>query len=138
MLDHSSGAIANALETLVKLGEAEVATEKPRRFRRAAQPAPDAEAAPGADDAEQQETRPGGCRVTTPDGSRGGSAPPRPAAAGKPQQWFMLRPWVFDVTLAGVLLRAAPRPPAADPGRRLGTRLRAGPRPRQRAARRSP
>jgi hypothetical protein len=42
---HSSGAIANALETLVKLGEAEVATEKPRRFRRAAQPA---EAAPGA------------------------------------------------------------------------------------------
>ena len=42
---HSSGAIANALETLVKHGEAEVATEKPRRFRRAAQPA---EAAPGA------------------------------------------------------------------------------------------
>ena len=46
MLGHSSGAIANALETLVKLGEAEVATEKPRRFRRAAQPA---EAAPEAD-----------------------------------------------------------------------------------------
>ena len=38
MLGHSSGAIANALDTLVKLGEAEVATEKPRRFRRAAQP----------------------------------------------------------------------------------------------------
>jgi hypothetical protein len=36
VLDHSSGAIANALETLVKLGDAEVATEKPRRFRRAA------------------------------------------------------------------------------------------------------
>ena len=53
VLDHSSGAIANALETLVKLGEAEVAAEKPRRFRRAAQPA---EAAPDADDAEQQET----------------------------------------------------------------------------------
>ena len=43
---HSSGAIANALETLVKLGQAEVATEKPRKFRLAAQPA---EAAPGAD-----------------------------------------------------------------------------------------
>jgi hypothetical protein len=46
VLDHSSGAIANALETLVKLGQAEVATEKPRKFRLAAQPA---EAAPGAD-----------------------------------------------------------------------------------------
>ena len=41
--------------------------------------------------------------------------PPRPPAAGKPQQWFMLRPWVFDVTLAGVLLRAAPRPPRMIP-----------------------
>jgi len=39
VLGHSSGAIANALDTLVKLGEAEVATEKPRKFRRAAQPA---------------------------------------------------------------------------------------------------
>ena len=48
VLGHSSGAIANALETLVKHGEAEVATEKPRRFRRAAK---SAEAAPGADDA---------------------------------------------------------------------------------------
>ena len=48
--------------------------------------------------------------MTTPDGSRGGSVPPRPPA-GKPQQWFTLRPWVFDVALAGVLLRAAPRPP---------------------------
>jgi hypothetical protein len=46
VLDHSSGAIANALETLVKLDDVEVATEKPRRFRLAAQPA---EAAPGAD-----------------------------------------------------------------------------------------
>ena len=43
---HSSGAIANALETLVKLGQAEVASEKPRKFRLAAQPA---DAAPGAD-----------------------------------------------------------------------------------------
>jgi hypothetical protein len=48
VIDHSSGAIANALDTLVKLGDAEVATEKPRRFRRAAKPA---EAAPGADGA---------------------------------------------------------------------------------------
>jgi hypothetical protein len=52
--------------------------------------------------------------VTTPHGSRGGSVPPRPSA-GKPQQWFTLRPWVFDVTLAGVLLRAAPRPPVPIP-----------------------
>ena len=48
VLGNSSGAIANALDTLVKLGEAELATEKPRRFRRAAKPAA---AAPGADDA---------------------------------------------------------------------------------------
>ena len=52
--------------------------------------------------------------MTTPHGSRGGSVPPRPPA-GKPQQWFVLRPWVFDVTLAGVLLRAAPRPPRMIP-----------------------
>jgi len=59
VLDHSSGAIANALETLVKLGDAEVATEKPRRFRRAAQPAeaaPEADNADGADGAEQDGT----------------------------------------------------------------------------------
>jgi hypothetical protein len=35
VLSHSSGAIANALDTLVKLGDAELATEKPSRFRRA-------------------------------------------------------------------------------------------------------
>jgi hypothetical protein len=46
VLDHSSGAIANALETLVKLGQAGVATEKPRKFRLAAQTA---DAAPGPD-----------------------------------------------------------------------------------------
>jgi len=40
--------------------------------------------------------------------------PPRPPAA-KPQQWFVLRPWVFDVSLAGVLLRATPRPPRMIP-----------------------
>ena len=48
--------------------------------------------------------------MTTPHGSRGGSVPPR-LPTGKPQQWYVFRPWVFDVTLAGVLLRAAPRPP---------------------------
>ena len=53
--------------------------------------------------------------MTTPDGSRGGSVPPRHPAAGQPQQWFTLRPWVFDVTLAGVLLRATPRPPVPIP-----------------------
>ena len=52
--------------------------------------------------------------MSTPQGSRGGSVPPRPPA-GKPQQWFVLRPWVFDVTLAGALLRAAPRPPVPVP-----------------------
>ena len=52
--------------------------------------------------------------MTTPDDGRGGSVPPRPPA-GKPQQWFVLRPWVFDVTLAGALLRAAPRPPVPVP-----------------------
>jgi len=52
--------------------------------------------------------------VRTPAGGRGGSVPPRPPA-GKPQQWFVLRPWVFDVTLAGVLLSAAPRPPVPIP-----------------------
>jgi hypothetical protein len=49
VLNHSSGAIANALDTLVKLGEAELATDKPRRFRRAAGKA--APAVPGADEA---------------------------------------------------------------------------------------
>ena len=36
VLGNSSGAIANALDTLVKLGEAELATEKPRKFRQTA------------------------------------------------------------------------------------------------------
>jgi hypothetical protein len=35
--------------------------------------------------------------------------------AAPAQQWFTLRPWVFDVTLAGVLLRAAPRPSVPIP-----------------------
>ena len=52
--------------------------------------------------------------MTTPDDGRGGSVPPRPPA-GKPQQWFTLRPWAFDVTLAGMLLRAARRPPVPIP-----------------------
>ncbi|HEY2261238.1 MAG TPA: hypothetical protein VGI96_01285 [Streptosporangiaceae bacterium] len=49
VLGNSSGAIANALDTLVKLGHAELASDKPRRFRRTAQPAA---AAPGADSAD--------------------------------------------------------------------------------------
>jgi len=56
---HSSGAIANALETLVKLGQAEVATEKPRKFRLAAQSAdaaPEAGTADETDGAEQNGT----------------------------------------------------------------------------------
>ena len=51
VLNHSSGAIANALDTLVKIGEAELATEKPRRFRRAAKPAATAPETDGADSA---------------------------------------------------------------------------------------
>ena len=50
---HSSGAIANALETLVKHGDAEVATEKPRRFRLAGGAATPAEAQPPAEPAAQ-------------------------------------------------------------------------------------
>jgi hypothetical protein len=55
VLNHSSGAIANALDTLVKLGQAEVASDKPRKFRRAAQPADAAPAAPDAPDADGTE-----------------------------------------------------------------------------------
>ena len=54
MNGHSSGAIANALDTLVKHGDAELATEKPRRFRLAGSAAAPAEAPapaePGAED----------------------------------------------------------------------------------------
>ena len=46
MNGHSSGAIANALDTLVKHGDAELATEKPRRFRLAGSAAAPAEAQP--------------------------------------------------------------------------------------------
>jgi hypothetical protein len=52
--------------------------------------------------------------VTTSDDGRGGNVPPRPPA-GKPQQWFTLRPWIFDVDMAVTLLRAAPRPPRMIP-----------------------
>ena len=140
VLDHSSGAIANALETLVKLGEAEVATEKPRKFRRAAQPA---EAAPEADKRGRGgrrgagRHRTGGCRVSNPPRQpgrqRAAPAPGRQAAA------------VVRAAALGVRRhprgRAAARraaPARADPGRSLGTRLRAGPRPRHRAARHLP
>jgi hypothetical protein len=53
--------------------------------------------------------------MTTPADGRGGPPPPRPPAAAKPQQWFTLRPWLFDVTAAIGLLRAAPRPPQPLP-----------------------
>ena len=46
---HSSGAIANALDTLVKHGDAELATEKPRRFRLAGSAAAPAAARPPAE-----------------------------------------------------------------------------------------
>ena len=49
MTGHSSGAIANALDTLVKHGDAELATEKPRQFRLAGAAA-SAEAQPPAED----------------------------------------------------------------------------------------
>ena len=49
MTGHSSGAIANALDTLVKHGDAELATEKPRRFRLAGSAAAPAEAQPPAE-----------------------------------------------------------------------------------------
>ena len=46
---HSSGAIANALDTLVNHGDAELATEKPRRFRLAGNAAAPAGAQPPAE-----------------------------------------------------------------------------------------
>ena len=52
--------------------------------------------------------------MTTPTAPGRQHAAPAPAA-GKPQQWFTLRPWLFDVTAAAVLLRAAPRPPQPLP-----------------------
>ena len=51
MNGHSSGAIANALDTLVKHGDAELATEKPRRFRLAGSATAPAEAQPPAEPA---------------------------------------------------------------------------------------
>ena len=56
--------------------------------------------------------------MTPPSAGRGGSTPPRRAAAdgGQPLQWFVLKPWLFDVTAAIGLLRAAPRPPQPLPG----------------------
>jgi len=50
VLGNSSGAIANALDTLVKRGEAELSCEKPRRFRLAGS-APDAATDAATDDA---------------------------------------------------------------------------------------
>jgi hypothetical protein len=112
VLDHSSGAIANALDTLVKLGKAEVATEKPRGFRRApSRPKPPpARATRPAQPARMTGVRNWRVPRDDPADGRGGSTPPRLPAPGKPQQWFVLRSWLFDVTAAAWLLRAAPRP----------------------------
>lgn len=48
---------------------------------------------------------------------RGGSTPLRPAigVGGQPRQWFVFKPWLFDVTAAIGLLHAAPRPPQPMP-----------------------
>ncbi len=50
--------------------------------------------------------------MTCPADGRGGSPPPRPAPGdgSQPQQWFVLRPWLFDVTAAIGLLRRVLRP----------------------------
>jgi hypothetical protein len=40
---------------------------------------------------------------------------PPPSPGGKPGQWFMFGPWVYDVDDATRLLRAAPRPPVPLP-----------------------
>jgi hypothetical protein len=56
VLNHSSGAIANALDTLVNLGEAELAADKPRRFRRAARPDAAAPGTGGAASSEKDST----------------------------------------------------------------------------------
>ena len=67
--------------------------------------------------------------MTTRADGRGGSTPPRPAAPDSaPGQWFVFRPWVYDVDAAIGLLRAAPRPRS-----RLRTRPRPVPGPHVRA-----
>ena len=55
--------------------------------------------------------------MPAPEGGRGGT-PPRPcAAAPGPRQRFIFGPWIFDVTAATGLLRAAPRPAQPIPVR---------------------
>ena len=79
VLGNSSGAIANALDTLVKRGEAELAAERPRRFRLAAgQPAPAAAGGGRRGPRRGRQHGTGGCRVRTRADGRGGSTPPRP------------------------------------------------------------
>ena len=127
VLSHSSGAIANALDTLVNLGEAELATDKPRRFRRAAKRAA---AAPGRRTTRAARRTARNWRVPREDPRRRPGrqhAAPAPAA-GKPPQWFVLRPWLFDVTAAAGLLRARRARPSRCRSWR-GTRLGADPRP---------
>ena len=140
---HSSGAIANALETLVKHGDAEVATEKPRRFRLADGTAAPAEAQPPAEPADDAAARTRRRTWRVPhDHPRRWPGRQHAAPARRPRQpgrqWFRFGPWMYDVGPATRLLRAAPRPPAAAAGHGLGTRLRADPRPRHQAARGRP
>jgi predicted transcriptional regulator len=65
-LNRSSGAVANALDKLVSLGEAELATEKPRSFRLAANASPQAGQQAGA--------------TPTDDGAASGAASEQPVA----------------------------------------------------------
>ena len=54
--------------------------------------------------------------MTTRADGRGGSTPPRPAAPDSATgQWFVFKPWVYDVDAAIRLLRAVPRPPQPLP-----------------------
>ena len=58
--------------------------------------------------------------MTTRADGRGGSTPPRPAAPDSTTgQWFVFKPWLYDVDAAIQLLRPAPRP-AAAPGHSPG------------------
>ena len=53
--------------------------------------------------------------MTTRADGRGGSTPPRPAAPDSATgQWFVFKPWVYDVD-AAILLRAVPRSPQPLP-----------------------
>ena len=97
-----------------RAGHREAPPVPPRRHRRARRAQPPAEPGPRA--RAQVTDGSGGCRMTTRADGRGGSTPPRPAAPDSaPGQWFVFKPWVYDVDAAIGLLRAAPRPPQPLP-----------------------